>query len=284
MVTGIGAGLLLALAQGWQTDTTVAVERGTRLEISRLGGDVTIDTWERNAIRVRAEHSSTERIEVRITAGAATVTARGRRGGRAYIVDYSLTVPVWMDLDLSGTYGDIMITGAQGRVVAETVEGDVVVEGGRGVVSLQSIEGDIELAGASGEIDLHTVDGGIRARNLDGRVVAETVDGDIVLSGVRSADVTATTVDGDLEYDGVLQDDGRYRFITHDGDLAITVPERVNATVSVATFSGTFEADFPVTITEARRGRRFSFTLGSGSARVELESFEGLIRLLRRSP
>jgi hypothetical protein len=282
MVTGIGAGLLLVLAQGWQTDTTVAVERGTRLEISRLGGDVTVETWERNAVRVRGEHGSTEYIEVRTAGGAVTVAARGRRGGRGHIVDYALTVPTWMDLNLTGTYGDITVNGAGARVVAETVEGDVLVTGGRGLVSLKSIEGDIDLEGASGEINLYAVDGAIRARNLDGRVTAETVDGDIVLSSVQSSDVTATTVDGDVEYDGALRDDGRYRFITHDGDLVVSVPERVNATVSVATFSGTFESDFPVTLREARRGRRFSFVLGSGSARVELESFEGTIRLLRR--
>ena len=45
-------------------------------------------------------------------------------------------------------------------------------------------------------------------------------------------------------------------------------------------FQGDFESAFPVTITE-RHGKRFEFTLGNGSARVELESFSGTIRLVR---
>ena len=282
MLTGITVGLLLATGQSPQTDTTIAVDRGARLEISRLGGDVTVAMWERNAVRVRAEHSSTHQVEVRVTSGVVTVAARGRRGRSAAMVDYTLTVPVWMDLRLSATYGDVMITGTEGRVTVETVEGDVTVQGGRGVVSLQSVEGEIALSGATGEIDITSVDGDVRAHDLDGRVTAETVDGDIILRGVRSGDVTATTVDGSIEYEGTLRADGRYRFVTHDGDVALTVPERVNATVSVATFSGSFEADFPVTLTEARRGKRFSFTLGTGGARVELESFDGSIRLIRR--
>jgi len=59
---------------------------------------------------------------------------------------------------------------------------------------------------------------------------------------------------------------------------------RVAATVSVATFEGSFEADpaFRVQVSSARPGRRFSFTLGTGSARVELETFEGEIRLQSR--
>jgi len=282
MMTAIGAGLLLAFAQGHDTDTTIAVQRGTRLELSRLGGDVTITTWDRSAIRVMADHPGGDGIEVRVSAGVAALSPRGQRGRMSHEVDYYLTVPAWMDLNISGTYGDVVIRGAQGRVVVETVQGDVTVEGGRGVVSLQSVEGDIQLSGATGEITLYSVDGDARARDLEGRVLAETVDGDIALMNIRSADVTATTVDGDIEYDGTLQDNGRYRFVTHDGDLALRMPERVNASVTVATFSGTFEADFPVTLNEARRGKRFTFTLGSGSARIELESFGGDIRLLRR--
>jgi hypothetical protein len=49
----------------------------------------------------------------------------------------------------------------------------------------------------------------------------------------------------------------------------------------VSTFSGDFESDFPVPLRETRKGRRFSFSLGSGSAQVSLESFQGTIRLVR---
>jgi len=35
----------------------------------------------------------------------------------------------------------------------------------------------------------------------------------------------------------------------------------------------------PVTINGSQEGKRFSFTLGTGSARLDLEAFDGLIRL-----
>jgi hypothetical protein len=38
-----------------------------------------------------------------------------------------------------------------------------------------------------------------------------------------------------------------------------------------------------VTLTE-RRGKRFDFTLGSGGAAIDLESFQGTIRLARPRP
>ncbi len=62
----------------------------------------------------------------------------------------------------------------------------------------------------------------------------------------------------------------------------VTIPVSVNATVSVATFDGEFEADFPIQLERTEATRRFSFVLGNGSARLELHSFDGDIQLVRR--
>ena len=123
-------------------------------------------------------------------------------------------------------------------------------------------------------------EGEIRITDASADIIAETVDGEIVLDRIESRSVEANTVDGDIHYDGAIKDNGRYRFATHDGNLTVSVPERANVTVAVASFDGDFDASFPVQITETRK-RRFSFTIGSGSARLELESFDGDIQLRR---
>ena len=56
-------------------------------------------------------------------------------------------------------------------------------------------------------------------------------------------------MNGDITYDGTIQNGGRYELSTHQGDMAITMPENANATVSVNTFNGSFESDYPVTLT-----------------------------------
>ncbi|MGH7342915.1 MAG: DUF4097 family beta strand repeat-containing protein, partial [Candidatus Rokuibacteriota bacterium] len=102
-----------------------------------------------------------------------------------------------------------------------------------------------------------------------------------LLRGINATSVDASTVDGDIVYDGTIRDDGRYSLATHDGDLAVTIPERTNATVDIQTFSGSIDASFPVQITEIRKDRRFSIIFGRGTARLELQSFDGDIRLVR---
>jgi len=121
----------------------------------------------------------------------------------------------------------------------------------------------------------------VRVSDASGDIAAETVNGDVVLERVDATTLDATTVNGDLGYDGPLRSGGRYTLSTHNGDISLAMAENASAMVSVSTFSGDFESDFPVPVRETRKGQRFSFTLGAGSAQVSLESFQGTIRLVK---
>jgi DUF4097 and DUF4098 domain-containing protein YvlB len=279
MVTTLMA--LTALAgQPWQqADTTVPVRSGARLEVNNFGGEIAVKTWTRSAVRVQASHSSRDHIRVDASETLVSVKSEGRRGP-AQVVDYTITVPTWMGLRLSGVYADIRVDGAQNEVTAETVQGEVTVVGGSGNISLRSVQGAVTLEKARGRIDLNSVNEDIKAADITGDISAETVNGGVTLQRIESANVEATTVNGDISYDGAIQDGGRYHFSTHNGSLEIAVPEKANVTVAVSTFNGDFNACFPVQLTRKTK-HRFDFTIGSGSARLELESFDGDIKLCR---
>ena len=85
-----------------------------------------------------------------------------------------------------------------------------------------------------------------------------------------------------MTYAGTIREDGSYHFSSHNGTVTIALPDKVNASVSVSTFNGSFSSDFPVKSNETKHGKRFNFTLGNGSARIELESFQGEIELRRQ--
>jgi DUF4097 and DUF4098 domain-containing protein YvlB len=267
---------LLAAMAVQSGDTTVQVRPGSRLELDNIDGNVTITTWNRGAVRIEATSGDPDDWEVE--ASGSLVNVRGRRGPAD--VDFRITVPVTMTLNLTSQSGEISVDGVKGQISVETVEGSVTVKGGTDLVSLHSVDGSISLTGARGRVDLNTVDGDITATDITGSIRAGTVDGAVRLNQIESADIDANTVDGDIEYTGTIQEHGRYRLASHDGNVTLTVP-RINATVSVSTFSGSLESDFPVTLSGAKPGKRMTFTLGSGSARIELESFDGLVRLRR---
>src|SRR6185295_13114011 len=89
------------------------------------------------------------------------------------------------------------------------------------------------------------------------------------------------TVNGNISYDGPIKDKGVYRLTTHNGMIAVALPERVNATLMVRTYNGSFRSTFPVKQDDQAPRKRFTLTLGNGSAHLELESFGGTIALRR---
>jgi DUF4097 and DUF4098 domain-containing protein YvlB len=271
---------LAALTLIQQIDSTVPVGRGQRLEVDLYAGDVDVKTWTRNAVRVIADADSRGRVEIERSATSLTVRTTGRRGPPSS-TDIQLTVPAWMALDISAVYSDITIAGARGSISAETVQGDVSAEGGEGLISVKSVQGGVSVTGAKGRIEANSVNADVEVDRSAGEISTETVNGSIELVGTDATTLTATSVNGDLSYDGPVHPGGRYSLSTHNGDITLAMAEGAGAAVSVSTFNGEFESEFPVNLTETRKGKRFNFTIGSGSAQVTLESFQGTISLVR---
>jgi DUF4097 and DUF4098 domain-containing protein YvlB len=269
------------------SDQTVDVTRGWQLVLSSQAGEATVRTWDRDAVRVQATHSGRERIDVQTADNTVRVRARTASGtrGPAGMIDYVLTVPRWMPVSLSGTYLAANIEGAGAEVNVETVGGDITLKGGTGAVTLRSIEGEIRVENATGKVQATTVNDSISMTGVSGDVVAETTNGDVVIANSKTTSLEISTVNGDVRFEGPTADKGVYRVTTHNGDVRVSVGAQANATVFVRTFGGDFSSDFPVTLPEGMSNRdgnkRFNFTLGSGSARVELQSFQGDIHVSR---
>ena len=265
------------------TDQTVPVSRGTRLTVDNHAGEVVVRTWDKDSLRVQARHSARTRVNVRTTPPVVRVSASSQNGPPS-AVDYEITAPDWMPVKIEGHYLFVTVEGAQNEVAVETVRGDIAVKGGSGSVSAKTIEGEIAVDGARGKITLSSVNQGIKVTGSSGEITAESTNGSISLTRMEATAVDVATVNGDIAYEGALASTGRYTFNTHNGDLTMIVPETSSASFSVRTYNGRFGTSLNLQgppQSEVRRGKRVTYTLGSGSAEVELESFGGAISLRR---
>lgn len=269
-----------------RTDQTIDAVKGTRLVLSSNAGEVVVRSWDRDQVRVVASHSERDRVEIQTADLTLRIRSRAARGP-ASLVDYQVTVPRWMAVNLSGTYLEATIEGTTGEVNVESVHGNVRVVGGSGTVVAKSIEGLITVEKASGKVQATTVNEGIRLTNVSGDVSADTTNGDILIDNAQTTSLEASTVNGDITYNGTMRDGGTYRMTTHGGDIRVGFGGTPNATVFVRTFQGDFGADFPIQLPEGQSARsgskRFNFTLGTGSARIELQTFNGDIIVARRT-
>jgi DUF4097 and DUF4098 domain-containing protein YvlB len=276
------AELILAMVAVVPTDQTVNVAKGTKLDVNNFAGDVSIKVWDKDAVRVEATHSDREIVDIKQGDQVLTVRSRSTRGGPPRSLDYTISVPKWMAISVTGTYADVTMDGVGGDVTVDTTRGDIKVVGGSGFVSLKSVQGEIVLEKAKGRVEVRAVNEGIRLADISADLSAESTNGSIILDRIDSANVDLYALNGNISYDGAIKDKGLYRLTTHNGMIAMPVPEKANATVMLRTYTGGIRSTFPLPgDSEQRRNKRMTLTLGNGSAHVELESFGGTISLRR---
>jgi len=265
-----------------QTDQTVPVSRGARLAIDNYAGEVVIHAWDKDAIRVQARHNGRAKVNIRTDANTVTIGATTVNSPSGS-VDYDITAPAWLPMKIEGQFDFVTVDGIQGDIDVTTVRGDIVLKN-IGSAAVRTVEGAIQLDGARGKVSLNSVNEDIKANGASGEFVADTTNGDISLTRMESANAEVTTVSGDIEYEGSLADKGHYTFTSHSGDVKLIIPASANATFNVRTYSGEFSSSLPVkgpNPSEVHQGKRATYTLGNGSADVEMESFSGDIMLRR---
>jgi hypothetical protein len=317
-----------------RTETLITVPKGVALELTSLVGDIKVEAWDKDAVRIVAEHGARDRLRTRVVeyrrqaaelrrqrgelrrdvellrrdaeqvrrdaerarreaeaqhrepviaglhGGTLHVETLNRMGMPA-VVDYTITVPRWMALRLSGMETDISVEGVRAAIAAESIRGDVVVRGGRGPVQISSVEGEVRAFDCDGEVQASSINRTVELDGVSGALVVESVNGDIRIGRVRSRSVEASSVNGSVIYRGEFEPRGRYRLASHAGNLFVDVPVGAGVDVSVATFEGAFRSGFPLEIGPWRKGQKFNFVLGTGGSQLELESFQGRIELLR---
>jgi DUF4097 and DUF4098 domain-containing protein YvlB len=274
--------LLVAMMAIAPTDQTVQVAKGTKLDVNNFAGDVNIKVWDKDSVRVEANTSDRETVEIKPVDQTLRIRSRSTRGGPPRSLDYTITIPSWMAVTVAGTYADVTMEGVGADVSVETTHGDVKVRGGSGFVSLKSVQGEITLEKAKGRVEVRAVNESIHLADINGDLSAESTNGSIILDRIDSGNVDLYTVNGNISYDGPIKDKGLYRLTTHNGLIAMPVADKSNVTLTVRTYNGSFRSTFPLGGDDAqRRNKRFTVTLGNGSAHVELESFGGTISLRR---
>jgi hypothetical protein len=257
-------------------DQTMNVTRGMRVTVNNEAGEVVMRSWDRDAVRVTARHSARGKVGLRTVETGVLVTGTGLGA-----IDFDITVPSWMPVKITGHYNYIELIGMGSEVTAENVRGDIDIKGGRGFITAKSIEGKITISGSQGKVSATTVNESLSVDNASGELTVDATNGHMTLTNIRATMVQASALNGHITFSGTLADNGRYHFVTHNGHVRLTIQQNPNATFYVRAYEGSFDYG---TLNlkpqgEPRRGRRNTYVAGNGSAQVELESFNGRLRV-----
>jgi DUF4097 and DUF4098 domain-containing protein YvlB len=258
-------------------DTTFAFDKSGTVAIDVPNGDIVINGGAGNQLHVRGRDDE----DVRLDVSSGRVMIQMPNGGDGI----ELSVPQGVRVIAHSRSGDVKINGTRGEVEVHAFSGDIQVDDVVGRLDVSSLSGDITASNVSGNAGVETTGGDVKISNIRGDIDIGTVSGDIQLRGATAKTVHAKTTSGDVTYDGLIDPAGTYEFATHSGDVGLHVQRDASAQLTVSTWSGTIDSEFPITLRPGEHGigsgtsKRFTFVIGGGAARVSAETFNGDITI-----
>jgi len=279
------------------------IGRDGRVSIQNISGDITVTAGSGDEVsveavkRARRDRSQLDQVRIEVDNAAGRVdirTSYPRLNNVNVSVDYTVTVPTGVSVELHSVSGSVKVSGVRGVVRAETVSGNVTLTDTPKLEVAKSVSGDVSFSGVSTDTDVSiaSVSGSVRGRSVKAHGLEfNSVSGDVMISDVTCDRLGAKSVSGAIEYSGSITKAGRYDMNSHSGSVRLTLINPPGFEVTANTFSGSIRSDFPLTIggDSDRRGgrpeitsRSIRATFGDGSATLTLRTFSGNIVIEKR--
>lgn len=187
--------------------------------------------------------------------------------------NFQLTVPEEAELQLRTQTG---------LVYVEQVMGDMI---------LQSVAGDIHLKEVSGYIVVRTTGGSLVCTQCAGKLDFNSVSGNAQVLQPGLTNVTLFTMSGNILFDGDFIRTGIYTMKSGKGTVEVHFSGNDSFDLKAQTATGSVDNQAEAYLKPDSHGVRHIAskftkglfgTVGSGLAKVELSSYSGTIRILKR--
>lgn len=258
-----------------------------KVEIENLKGRIDVRVWDRPEVKMEGSlGDGVERLAIEGDRSKLAVRVKypkrfGMTGNNTEPTELRLTVPRRANLGIEAVSADIDVQGtAAGKLSVDAVSGDVIVIGAPQKAEVNTVSGNQQLTINTGDAAVDTVSGDIALRGrFDGEVEFNSVSGDITIVNNRENPVrklSGSSVSGDMTLSTALARGGEIAVDTLSGELRLTLPRDVSATVTGESFSG----DLRVSGAQVQRpkhgpGSSVSHRYGAGEGRITVESFSG---------
>jgi DUF4097 and DUF4098 domain-containing protein YvlB len=186
-------------------------------------------------------------------------------------VDYELTVPPNVPLNLRSSTGPLSV---------EKMQSDLSLEGADAEVNVRNV--------SHCHVHVKTMRGNVTLTDVrDGHIEITSISGDVHLNSVSGPRVQVESGTGKVFYDGNFGSSGTYAFTTHTGDIEALIAPDASADFSARSMQGFVKSDVPLRPKDHNRfptelGRSFFGTIGKAASEVVLKSISGTIRLKQR--
>ncbi len=272
-----GGSVWLASGAAWAGGSSIMLDTRENVAVEVSLGDVDVVVRATAAKQVAiVDTSLPQGFDAVLEGNARRVEVKLKGIGVPASGRIELTVPKKARLDVHARNGDVSVHDLEGEADVTVIQGDITVDGSPERVDATTTSGDIRVVGVRDEADLATVSGDVVVSGAGGKLEAGTVSGSIAVTGSHLRRSKLGTVSGAIEFSGSL-DAGNHSFAAHSGDIDVQLGPKPDVRIRVESFSGSIVDAFvdpPITV----RGRH-TRELGDGTARLEVGTFNGDVRL-----
>jgi DUF4097 and DUF4098 domain-containing protein YvlB len=282
MLPVIGAGLLAF--SGAPAEATTHSEKHYNVQgrpvvvIQNVGnGRIEVKSWKNQEIVVSSTQASnkilveSEQVGDRVDVTSSIVDKSAQASEME--ANFQLTVPEETELQLKTQTGLIYV---------EQVMGDM---------TLESVAGDVHLKEVSGYIIVKTTGGSLVCTQCAGKLKFDSVSGSAQILQPGLNNVTLHTMTGNILFDGDFVRTGLYSMSSGKGLVEVRFSGTDSFDLNAQTAMGTVDNRAAAYLKPDSHGVRHMATkftkglfgtVGAGLAKVELSSYSGTIRILKR--
>ena len=279
----LGVGLFLcsgsaARASGQRLERQFAVTGRPVVMIHAMGsGRIEVKSWKNPVVIVNANRGSDKiAVDIEQAGDRIDVTTNildAQAEPSELEANYLITVPEDTELQLKTQTGLIYV---------EQVIGDM---------TLESVAGDVHLQEVSGYIVVHTTGGSLICTQCAGKLDFRSVSGGAQITQPALTNVSLFSTSGNIFYDGDFIRTGIYTMQSGKGTVEVHFSGADSFDLSAQTMTGTVDNRASAYLKPDSHGMKHKAskwakelfgTVGQGLAKVELSSYSGTIRILRR--
>lgn len=301
LTQAVTVALMLALAfaaphvlAGTPINETRSVSPQATIDIANVRGSVNVSVWDRSEVAVTGTlgngsqglsvEGGGERLQIRVKPPEKQGWFSWGAGNSMQDSTLDIRVPKGSSLSIDVVSATVDVAGIEGRELSvDAVSGKVRLDSRSRAVSVDSVSGSIEMTGSADEGTFESVSGNIRLRASGNEFSFDTVSGDVDAEVQQYREIKAGTVSGSVSVRGKADSKARVEIETMSGDVRLELPTDLSGRLQAETFSGRLRSDFG-TVNEPSRGpgRSLDTVIGTGDARITLETFSGDIEVRRQ--
>jgi len=242
--------------------------------IHNPNGAVTVKAWTKSEVLVIADLGS-DRVDVDAQQNGNRVDVMTRQltenmSPDDLRADYQINVPQDAELQIHNDSGAVSVTSVLGNMNVDTIAAGVDLQDAAGYLTVSTVGGAFQCLRCAGRIDVNSISGSFR------------------LMDTRSNYVHAQTSTGNILFSGEFLPRGNYRLRNYSGVIELRFLPGDSFDLSATSLKG--KVDNQAKLTQTNRGFQvpkygdaaFGSVNEAGHAKVELTSFDGTIKILKR--